>query len=47
LVLKKINPASAGIALTMPGEIDCIADNLQKRAQLAQVVYDYQAANTR
>jgi hypothetical protein len=47
LLLKKVNPAAAVISLTMPGVIDCIADNQQKAVQLAQVVYDYQAANAK
>jgi hypothetical protein len=47
LVLKKINPASAAISLTMPGEIDCIADNQEKRAQLARVVFDCRRLGSR
>ena len=45
IVLKKIDPAAAVTALSMPGVIECIADAQQKRKALARVVSEHNAAH--
>lgn len=49
VILRKIDPATAIVivSLKLPGIVDVLADNSTKRAELAELVDEHYAANTR
>jgi hypothetical protein len=47
IILKQIDPATAIVSLKLPGIVDVLADNSIKRAELAELVDEHHATNTR
>jgi hypothetical protein len=45
IILKKVDPAAAAFAASLPGVVDCIADGHTKHIELARTVNEHHAAN--
>src|ERR1700735_822719 len=46
IILKKVDPAAAAFAASLPGVVDCIADGNTKHIELARVVGEHHAINS-